>query len=192
MSNFWLSGTGVMPTGLPQDSFVGDFSVIPEGTQAKAKIADFVLIEKENKYTGSFDKYYQVTFKLEDGDFKNREVSLKIRCFSGDSNKIQRNLSFLKLVLQLCNYQPVNNDAPTNESLRVCVGKLVSIKIGEYSITKDDGTTSDGNFVREVHAVDGLTTETGVKKYRTPVESALTRNADRQRAKQANDEDVPF
>lgn len=180
--SFWLSGLGVMPTGLPQDSFVSDFSIIPEGTQASSVIKQFCLIEKHNQYTGNTDKFYQVTFKLSDGDYKNREVTLKIKCFSGKPEQIQRNLSLLKLLLGLCEFQPTHADAPTDQDLMITIGKSVCVKIGEYSLNRDDGTVMEGNFVREVHKLNSIKTETGVKKVAqqptgSGLESALNRNS---------------
>jgi hypothetical protein len=180
-NNFWLSGTGVIPTGLPQDSFVGDFTVIPESTQASATIKQFCLIEKQNEYKGINEKFYQVTFKLLDGDYKSREVTLKIKCFDGKPEQIQRNLNMLKLILQLCDFQPTHTNAPTDQDLMATIGKSVHVKIGEYSIPRNDGTCMEGNFVREVHKIGSIETETGVKKVtQQPVnsgmDSALTRN----------------
>ena len=180
MSKFWLSGTGQMPTGNQQDAFVSDFSVIPEGTQADAVIKSFLLIEKENKYTNTTDKFYQVVFKLTSGDYKSREVTLKIKCFSGKPEQIQRNLNMLKLVLEICDFKPTHSNPPSDMELGFTMNKLVAVKVGEYSIPKENEPgTIDGNFVREVHKSGSIPTETGVKaevKAR-PTESALTRNA---------------
>ena len=193
--SFWLSGLGVMPTGLPQDSFVSDFSIIPEGTQAAAVIKQFSLIEKHNEFKGIDEKFYQVTFKLLDGDYKNREVTLKIRCFEGKPEQIQRNLNILKLILQLCDFQPTHQNAPTDQDLMVTIGKSMHIKISEYSLKRDDGTYFDGNNVREVHKLNTIKTETGTKRVtKQPenlgLESALTRNAS---ASMSNDDsDLPF
>jgi len=191
--SFWLSGLGVMPTGLPQDSFVSDFSIIPEGTQAAAVIKQFGLIEKHNEFKGIDEKFYQVTFKLSDGDYKNREVTLKIRCFEGKPEQIQRNLNIFKLILQLCDFQPTHQNAPTDHDLMVTIGKSMHIKISEYSLKRDDGTYFYGNNVREVHKLNTIKTETGIKKITqqsadSGLESALTRNS---KIAKEND-DVPF
>jgi hypothetical protein len=191
MSDFWLSGIGSLPTGRPEDSFVGDFSVIPEGTCAPAVIKLFNLVEKENKYTNMTDKFYNVLFKLTDGAFKGREVTLKIKCFSGKPEQIQRNLNMLKLILDICGYKPTHNGAPTDLELGFTMGKPIAVKIGEYSIPKtNEPGYIEGNFVRECHPVGSIATETGIKaevKAR-PTESALTRNAN---VPDLND-DLPF
>ena len=41
---FWNSGTGKTITGLPQDSFLKDFTLIPDGTIANSTIIKFCLI----------------------------------------------------------------------------------------------------------------------------------------------------
>ena len=179
-SNFWLSGTGEMPTGKPEDAFVGDFTVIPEGTQANSVVKSFTLVQNENKYTNTTDKFYQVIFKLTDGDYKNREVTLKIKCFSGKPEQIQRNLNMMKLILEICDFKPTHSNPPSDMELGFTMNKSVAVKVGEYSIPKENEPgTIDGNFVREVHKSGSIPTETGVKaevKAR-PTESALTRNA---------------
>ena len=188
---FWTSGTGEMPTGLPQDAFVSDFSIIPEGTSASAMIKSFTLIEKENKYSGTTDKFYNVVYRLLDGNFKSREVTQKIKCFDGKPEQIQRALNMLKLVMQLCDFKPSHNNAPGDIELITMVNKIVSIKIGEWSIPKADGSgVMEGNFVREVHASGAIATETGVKAevVHRPTDSALQRNAG---MPELND-DLPF
>lgn len=179
MVSFWTSGTGEMPTGLPQDAFVSDFSIIPEGTSASAMIKSFTIVEKENKYSGTTDKFYNVVYRLLDGNFKSREVTQKIKCFDGKPEQIQRALNMLKLVMQLCDFKPSHNNAPGDIELITMVNKVVSIKIGEWSMPKADGGIIEGNFVREVHASGAIVTETGVKAevVHRPTDSALQRNA---------------
>ena len=176
--SFWTSGTGVLPTGKPEDAFAGDFTQIPEGSIASAMIKSFNHVDKENKHTGINDKFLNVNFKLLDGDFKGREVALKIKCFSGKPEQIQRNLNMLKLVMQLCEFKPTHNDAPTDIELGFMVNKIVSIKIGEWSMPKADGGFMEGNFVREAHASGAVATETGVRAevVHRPTDSALNRN----------------
>lgn len=193
MSSFWLSGTGTAPTGKPEDAFIGDFTVIPEGSVATASIKSFTLVEKDNKHTGTVDKFYQIIWKLLDGDYKSREVTQKIKCFDGKPEQIQRNLNMLKLVMQLCEFKPTTADAPKDLELLPMLNKIASIKIGEWSMPKQDGGMMEGNFVRECWRSGEIATETGVKAVavHTPtkgVESALTRNAT---MPELND-DLPF
>ena len=191
--SFWLSGTGLAPTGKPEDAFIGDFVVIPEGTVATATIKAFTLVEKENKHTNSVDKFYQIIYKLLDGDHKSREVTQKIKCFDGKPEQIQRNLNMLKLVMQLCEFKPSTAEAPMDLELLPMLNKIVSIKIGEWSMPKQDGGMMEGNFVREVHASGAIATETGIKSVAVHapthgVQSALTRNA----VMPELDSDLPF
>ena len=189
--SFWLSGTGEVPTGLPEDAFVGNFTIIPEGSVASAMIKSFTLIEKENKYTGSTDRFYQIIFRLLDGDFASREVIQKIKCFDGKPEQIQRALNMLKLVMQLCDFKPTHSDAPKDIELIPMVNKVVSIKIGEWSMPKADGSgVIEGNFVRECWASGAIPTERGVKAeaVHRPTDSALQRNAGMPEL----DNDLPF
>ncbi len=191
MADFWNSGSGAAITGNPSDAFVKDFSIIPEGTIAEACIKQFLLVDKENKHTGVQDKFYMVTYKLLNGDYKSQEVTQKIKCFNGKPEAIDRNLNMLRLVMQLCEFKPTHNNAPQDIELVFMVGKVVCIKVGEWSMSKQDGSGSmEGNFVREVHASGALAAETGVKAVVTskPTDSALTRNAKMPEL----DSDLPF
>ncbi len=194
MSNFWLSGTGSLPSGLPEDSFVGEFSIIPEGSIATASIKSFTLAEKENKHKGVTEKFYQIIYKLLDGDYKSREVTQKIKCFDGKPDQIQRNLNMLMLVMQLCDFKPTHNQAPQDLELIPMINKIVCVKIGEWSMEKDDKSGNiEGNFIREVHASGAIPTETGIKtvvehKPTSSVESAFSRNT----AMPELESDLPF
>lgn len=190
--SFWTSGTGEMPTGKPEDSFVGDFTVIPEGSQASAMIKSFTLVEKENRHSGITDKFYQIIWKIMNGDYKSREVTQKIKCFDGKPEQIQRNLNMLKLVMQLCDFKPTHSEAPKDLELLPMYNKIASIKIGEWSMPKNDGGMMEGNFVREVWRSGELATETGIKAevVHRPTDSALNRNSTP--ALDAMDNDLPF
>jgi len=192
--SFWLSGTGVAPTGAPKDAFLGDFSVIPDGTVASASIKSFVLVEKEKGFDGLPEKYYQIVYKLLDGEFKSREVTQKIKCFYGKPEQIQRGLNMLKLIMQLCEFKPTHNDAPQDLELIPMLNKIVSVKIGEWFMkNKKTGEDMNGNNIREVHASGAIPTETGIKaivehKPTSSVESAFSRNA----AMPVLEADLPF
>lgn len=192
--SFWLSGTGLAPTGKPEDAFIGDFTIIPESTVATASIKSFTLVEKENKHKGITEKFYQIIYKLLDGQFKSREVTQKIKCFDGKPDQIQRNLNMLKLVMQLCDFKPTHNEAPQDLELIPMLNKIVCVKIGEWSIPKDDKSGNiEGNYIREVHASGAIPTETGVKavvehKPTSSVDSAFSRNA----AMPELESDLPF
>jgi len=162
--SFWNSGGGNV-TGNPQDAFVSDFTIIPNNTTAPASIKSISLIEKENRFNNSTDKYYEFTYKLLSGDFKGREVAQKIKCFQGEQSSIQRALNMLKLIMDLCDYKPSHGGEPTAQELMSMQGKVLGIKIREWQMQKVDGSgTMEGNFVAEVHKIDDkFITETGVK-----------------------------
>ncbi len=178
--SFWKSGSGCEITGKPQDAFIGDFELIPNNTQALASIKSFNLVEKENKYTGVNDKFFNVNFKIIDGQFKSREVAMKIKCFSGKPEQIDRNLNMLRLIMELCDFKPSHDGEPTDIELGFMIGKIVSIKIKEWDMPKADGSgIMQGNFVSEVHKSGAIPTETGVKAevVHRPTDSALQRNS---------------
>jgi hypothetical protein len=189
--SFWTSGTGKAPSGLPQDAFIQDFSTLPEGTCADAMIKSFTLVEKENKFSNKNDRFYEIKWKLVNGDFKGREVSQKIKCFDGKPEQIDRALNMLKLIMQLCNFKPSTAEAPQDLELIPMLNHILSIKIGEWSMPKADGGFMEGNFIREVWASGHLAAETGVKAevVQRPTDSALQRNANKM---PELDNDLPF
>jgi len=179
---FWESGSGKKITGTSDDAFIPEFTIIPNGTIADAVIKSFFLVEKDNKFTSLTDKYYELTYKLVSGDYKNREVTQKIKAFSGTPAQVDRALNMLRLVLTLCDYTPTHKDAPTDIDLLPTMGKMVCIKIREWSMPKNDGPGNiEGNFVSEVHASGALPAETGTKMEQAvvtrSVDSALNRNS---------------
>lgn len=179
MSGFWNSGSGTKITGEAKDAFIADFTTIPEGTCAEAMIKSFTLVEKENKFSNKNDRFYEIKYKLLSGDYKGREVAQKIKCFDGKPEQIDRALNMLMLVMKLCDFKPLTNEAPQDLELLPMLNKILSIKIGEWSMPKADGSgMMDGNFIREVHASGGLVTETGIKAevVHRPTDSALQRN----------------
>ena len=177
MLNFWAMGSGAPITGSPKDAFTPDFSVIPDGTVADAVIKRFVLVEKENKFTNTTDKFYEITYKLANGEFANREVTQKIKPFHGKPEQVDRNLNMMKLVMELCGYRPSHAEAPTDGDLAHMHGKVVGIKIREWSMPKNDGSgVIEGNHVAEVYAKGAVAAETGVK--REPVKHVPQRTTD--------------
>lgn len=189
--SFWTSGTGIAPSGRPEDAFIKDFTTLPEGTCADAMIKSFTLVDKENKFSNINDRFYEIKWKLVNGDFKGREVSQKIKCFDGKPEQIDRALNMLKLIMQLCDFKPSTNEAPQDIELIPMLNKILSIKIGEWSMPKADGSgVMEGNFVRECWASGYLAAETGVKAEVThrPTESALQRNS----AMTIPQDDLPF
>tara|TARA_R110000868_G_scaffold161317_1_gene391512 strand:- start:16878 stop:17450 length:573 start_codon:yes stop_codon:yes gene_type:complete len=183
-------------TGDPSKAFVQDFTTIPEGSKALATIKAFEVVDKDaTQYSGA-TKFFQVTWKLTTGDFTNREVQQKIKCFDGKPEQIERAKNMLVLVMKLCDYTPSHNNEPTTQELASLCGKIVGIVIGEWSMPKADGSGNmEGNFVRECHKSEGFACETGVKaevKYAAPApDSAFSRNKP-QEDDLFPDSDVPF
>lgn len=193
--NFWESKTGNTITGKLEDARLPDFTVIPDGTMALAKIDVFVLVEKTNTYTGAEESYYEVTWKVTSDDFKGRIVSQKLKVFEGKPESIDRNLNMMKLIMDLCLFKPKHSNAPSDDDLRPMIGKVLGVKIREWSMPKKDGSgVMEGNFVSEVWPIDKFKCEIGKKLevvHTMPlgIESALTRNANK---KIELDDDIPF
>lgn len=193
--NFWTSGTGAVISGSPEAAFVKEMGVIPNNTTAIAKIISFTNVSKENKYTQSNDNYLSIVWKIQGGDFVNREVIQKIKCFDGKPEQIDRALNMLMLVTKLCGVGPCS-ELPTDEYLKLMNGKILGIKIREWSMPKADGSgIMEGNHVAEVHPAAGFQAETGVKleshAVSVAVDSALSRNS-QSKLGLVLDDDIPF
>jgi hypothetical protein len=161
MEQFWNSGSGKVITGNAEHAFLKDFTIIPDGTIANSKIIKFCLVNKLNAYTQMEEKYYEVTFKMVDGDFKNREVGLKLKVFDQKTETIDRNLNMMKLIMDLSSFKPAHNDAPTDSDLMPMIGKMASVKIVQWDTVAKDGKLLEGNRVSEVYKSGSVPTETG-------------------------------
>jgi len=192
---FWDSRTGAPIDGSPESSHTGDFTVIPNGTSAPASIKSFLLVEKKNPRTQVEENFYQITYKITSGEFKNREVTQKIKVFEDKPETVQRALNMMKRVYDLCNHKPAHANVPTNDDLKPMIGKILGIKIREWQIAKDDGGFMEGNFVAEVYSPSqDFKTETGIKLslpevITSHVNSAFSRNP---RVEPDLDSDLPF
>jgi hypothetical protein len=166
--SFWDSELGEL-SGKSEDAFTRVFSIIPNNTTAIAKIASFKIKEGQ----------YSVEWEITQGEFKGQHVFQKIKAFDTDVNKRHRALNMLKYLYGLYKIQPKHNEAPTDEDLKIFIGKTGGIKIQEWSAPKKDGHGYiEGNFVSEVHPVDNFKCETGVKMevVHNNLESAFSRN----------------
>lgn len=190
MSGFWESPLGQQITGLEQDAFVPDFTTIPEGTMALGIIKSCAtVIKKANEFRDE-ERYIEVIYKLVDGEYKNREVSQKIKVFSENAETVHRNLNMLKLLMTLCNFKPSHNNEPTPQDLGQLIGKLIGLKIGEWSMKSSNGSMMEGNFIREIHPTTEFKSVSGVKVQKDPPESALNRHQNRMPP--MIDDDIPF
>lgn len=186
--SFWKSRSGATIDGSPEKAFMPEMKPIPHGTMDVAFIKLFELIERENKHTGHFEKFYQITWKICDGEFKNREVTQRMKPFSGSNESIDRALNMLMLIMKICEFSPTHEEMLSPFDLLPMTGKMMGIKINEYSIPKDDGGLIRGNFVSEVHPLSAdFKPQTG--KPLEVSDSSLSRNS--RVAKQPED-DIPF
>lgn len=182
MSNFWELSTGEKPTGSAESAHLGSFKIIPDGSTATALIKDFIYDEKAN--------LYNLNWSISAGEFKGRVIFQKIKCFDAKESIRDRSLNMLKRIYDLTSHKPTHGDAPTTQDLAPMKGKILGIKIGEWSMIKDDGSLSEGNNVQEVHAVDeSFKVETGVKLESHGFPGALSRNS---RVAEVPNDSIPF
>ncbi len=180
--NFWSLTTGEMATGSADSSHIGNFKIIPDGTTAHASIKEFVLDDKENMYI--------LTWLINDGEFKGRNINHKIKCFDSKDSIRDRAVNMMLRIFNICGYKPTSLSPPSNIELSQLRGKVLGIKIGEWSQIKEDGSLAEGNHIQEVHPVDeSFIVQTGVKLEATGVPSALTRNS---RVVAVPEDSIPF
>lgn len=188
MTGFWTLSDNSQPSGSEEASFVKDFSIIPDGTQAIAEIKEFVLVEEPRKL-------YEITYKITSADFKGREVRMKIKCFDDKPSIRDRGINLLKRVYDLCGHKPSHNNEPSSKDLVPMIGKSLGIKIKEFIGTKQDGTPSNGNYVSECYKADkDFEVLTGVK-LAVPSNDLLSPNGQKSINEQIDDAlamDVPF
>lgn len=184
--SFWKLSTGQSPSGSEEASFTGSFKIIPDGTTARATIKDFILEENGDS------ALYKVIYKIIEGEFSNREVVQKIKCFDAKQTIADRALNMLKRIHDLSNIKPAHANAPANEDLVLFKGKVLGIKINEWSMIKDDGSISEGNYVSEIHSPTEYECATGIK-LDTPkpmIQSALSLHNKTKQVDLADD--IPF
>lgn len=187
---FWDSDLGEV-TGKPEDAFAKSFKLLPDGTQAIARIETFANAEYEG------NKHIVIDWLLTDGEFKGAKVNQKLRVNGGgpmdkDPAKTRhRALNMLKLIYQLYNVKPKHSNTPTDEDLSIFVGKFAGIKIRE---TKPNESGQQYNFVSEIHPAQGFKSETGIKlevvHTRDSLDTAFSRNPKGQTEEM--EEDIPF
>ncbi len=157
--SFWESEMGEV-TGKAEDAFAKQFSHIPDGTMALAKIESFT--NQEHKDSGF--KYLNIEWALQDGDFRGQKVQQKLKVYGGDkydkdpAKTRHRALNMLKLLYQLFNMKPKHTNPPTDQDLALFAGKIAGIKIRE---TEPNEKGKQYNWVAEVHSSQGFKSETG-------------------------------
>lgn len=169
MNGFWESRIeGQEITGKLEDAVLPEFETIPHGTTAFARIKSFKLISKQ--IAGNDVKFYEVVYKITDGPFKSREVSQKIKAFDEKPSICQRALNMLKLIYTIAKHIPKHSGVPTDMDHASLIGKGFGIKIGEWSMKRenpkpDQSMFMTGNNVLEVHEVGpNFVPEVGVKR----------------------------
>jgi len=182
--SFWKSPiAGAVITGKPEDSFVSANRIIPDGTKALAFIKKFEYIDRFEV------PFYQVTWKLADGEYKGCEVRQSIKAFDENENKRYKALNMLKLIFDLANYKPLHNNAPTNDDLQPLVNKVMGISILEWQLNG-----KEGNWVNEVHDSKGFESRLGTHRvidYSYPKETSALQEFSKPK-NEILDDDIPF
>lgn len=151
--SFWDSELGEV-TGKSEDAFAKQFTQIPDGTKALAKIENFT----NQEYKDSGTKYLNIQWILQDGDFRGQKVQQKLKVYDSDSKTRHRALNMLKLLYQLFNIKPKHTNPPTDQDLAAFGGKIAGIKIRETDVNEKG---KQYNWVGEVHPSKDFKGETG-------------------------------
>lgn len=188
--SFWKNSEGSVVIGDTQLAFAPEINnvIIPNGTKALAVIKKFDLIEKFNPqfYDAPF---YEVTYQLKDGEYKDQEVKQKIKCFDRKSKTKDRALEMMMLLFKIGGVQPTQQ-SPTVFDLLPFVGKVIGIKIREW---QKNG--KEGNFVSECHPATGFVSEIGKKlppKSDAPKENSYGNDFAAYESVADKDEGIPF
>jgi hypothetical protein len=185
-ASFWDSEVGEV-TGKAQDAFAKQFTQIPDGTKALAKIESFT----NQVYKDTGFKYLNIEWVLTDGDFKGCKVQQKLKVYGGDQydkdpmKTRHRALNMLKLLYQLFNIKPKHTNPPTDQDLAAFIAKVAGIKIRE---TAPNDKGKQYNWVAEVHASQGFKSETGIGM-QVVAQAAFTTDTS---PPPFDDSDVPF
>jgi len=161
MNSFWETALG-FADGKEDNAFTKDFGIIPDGTKAFARIEDFSITDKPANDYKEAQRFYEIKWGITQGDFVGRNVFQKIKCFDADEKIRFKALNMLRLILNLANVAP-SAGAPDTAFLKQLVGRVMGIKIKEWSWVKDDGGMLEGNFISEVHLSSGFEPMVGKK-----------------------------
>lgn len=153
--SFWQTRNGKPVDGSEKNAFSSATgAVIPNGTTAPAIINGFEL----KTFNGS--QYYQVDWKIIDGDFINRHVWQNIYAFEEDADRQARALNMMMRLFKLAEVKLTHDMAPTNEDLYPMLNKQMGIKIGVWK--SKEGDKPPKNVINEVHKFDAdFVTATG-------------------------------
>jgi len=191
--SFWESELGDV-TGKAEDAFAKQYTQIPDGTKALAKIESFT----NQVYKDSGFKYLNIEWTLMDGDFKGQKVQQKLKVYGGDkfdkdpAKTRHRALNMLKLLYGLFNVKATNAN-PTDQDLASFLGKIAGLKIRE---TEPNENGRSYNWVAEVHPSQGFKAETGaglpVVAYTSVSSHPTSRMASNDTPPPIDDSDLPF
>lgn len=155
--SFWKSETGAVIDGSEEQAhgFVPS-RIIPDGTTAAGEILKVTL---EDGYGDSQD-FYQVVYKLVDGDFKGSKIKQKIKCFEFEAKKKERALNMLMRLFKLTGSKPTHSNAPTDKDFKPMIGKILGLSIQEWYFNGNEG-----NWISAIHQMDdSFETATGIKQ----------------------------
>ena len=146
MGFFKLSdGSTATSTGEYEDKILP----IPDGTTCLATIDEAV---RKEAWDGS--ECIKIRFRIaKPSEYQKRVVYKTLYCWSEDTNKSNKAISFLTAVDTNCGGKLQKEDAePNTQSLsQALIGKPMYIEVGEYSITdKVTGKVTTGNTVNKV------------------------------------------
>lgn len=150
---FWQLSNGNAPTGNEESAHLSTFSVIPSGTAALAVLKNIKL--EVNEIDG---EHYSLQWKLNSGEFINRVIFQKIKCFSQKPETRDRAIEMLMRLYKLCGYKPNHSNAPSEVDYQHLKGKIIGVKINQWAFNG-----KEGNNIAEIHAPEGFESVTGDK-----------------------------
>jgi hypothetical protein len=185
MNEFWQTSIGPV-VGTPDEAFTKGLEVIPHGSKALGIV---VSAKFDQDFMGN--TIVRIEWQLTNGEFAKRQIKQNIKIYDKDENKRATALNMLMLMFRVFCIPLDMSRAPIDGDLAQFVHKQAGIKIDEYYTTKNDGKILHGNYVSEVHPVDGFEVMTGKPK-KAP-ESVRNQQSNQAVADQAIvDDDVAF
>lgn len=160
--SFWSTKLGQVD-GSPSKAFTNMIKIIPDGTQAIARLCEYKMHEFE-----SGQKIYNATWQLLEGDYKGIRVRQKLSAFDEDENKAYRARNMMKLLNNLGEVEYGHENEPAQADLNKNIGLIAGIIIQQWQM---DG--KEGNWVSEVHPSEGFETKTGTLLDSIPASTGL-------------------
>lgn len=142
--SFWTLSTGETVAQEKEfDMGGGKIQPIPDGTRA----ASFIEEAKETEYQGN--RYFNLKWKVAEGEYKNRIVFQKLYVFDADASRKDKAKQMLMAINMNCNgkLHDLKEDPTDMDLMTSLCNKPMMV---EYAIWELDDKSKSGNWVRSV------------------------------------------